>query len=122
MRVLAAIVALGALLLSGCGFVPEDRKPIPVIAITVLSEPGVYMLDDKTYYLSSLQRELQKIADENRRPVSNTVRANVHVYHAKKVPYSSVEEVLSILSSMGLDKFDVIVRDTEPPKSNQPPQ
>jgi biopolymer transport protein ExbD len=101
-----------SLLLSGCG--PEERKPIPVINITVLSEPGVYVLGDKRLYLSSLQEELEKIADENRRAIGTSVRAHVRIAYPRSVPYAQVEEVVGLCSSIGLDKVETVVRDSEP--------
>jgi biopolymer transport protein ExbD len=110
MRFIVLLIAI-ALLLAGCA--PEERKPIPVINITVLSEPGVYLLGDKRLYLSSLQEELEKIADENRRAIGSTVRAHVRITYPRSVPYSSVNEVVGMCSSIGLDKVEMVVRDSE---------
>ncbi|MBA3847377.1 MAG: hypothetical protein H0X45_12155 [Planctomycetes bacterium] len=108
MRSLAALMLI-ALALTGCG--PERREPIPIINVTVLSEPGTYILDGERLYLTELRTELQKLADKYRRPTVKNARAHVVVSHGPRVPYHWIEQVLGTCANVGLDKVETQVRD-----------
>ncbi|HYE04999.1 MAG TPA: hypothetical protein VEL07_05680 [Planctomycetota bacterium] len=113
MRSLAALMLI-ALTLTACG--PERREPIPIVHVTVLSEPGTYILDGERLYLTELRTELQKLADKYRRPTVKNARAHVVVSHGPRVPYHWVEQVLGTCASVGLDKVETQVRDEGVPQ------
>jgi biopolymer transport protein ExbD len=117
MRSASALLALATLLgvfaLSGCG---EQRKPVPVIHVTVLAEPGTYLLEGERLYLTELKTALQKVADKYRRPTTRDARAQVIVEHSARIPYHRVEEVIGMCVEVGLASVRTEVRDETAPR------
>jgi biopolymer transport protein ExbD len=117
MRCAAALLALatllGAFALAGCG---EQRKPVPVIHVTVLAEPGTYLLENERLYLTELKTALQKVADKFRRPTTRDARAQVIVAHSSRIPYHRVEEVIGMCVEVGLTDVRTEIREEAAPR------
>lgn len=98
-------------LLAGCGE-KEGREPPPQITIQLLDKPGQYLLDGKRLFTADLQRELQRLADQHRRPTVNTSRAYVVIYYPSTAPYNRVQDLMGWCGQVGLDKVTAMARDS----------
>jgi hypothetical protein len=106
-RNLAWIVLVGLLLaVSGCDDEDEVRKPIPMLEVEVLAEPGVFMLDNQRMDFEHLKAELRRVADDSRRPITNTCRAYVRMYVRKGASNEVAEDLVSFCHGIGLDQIE----------------
>jgi hypothetical protein len=106
MRNLAWMVFAGlAFALSGCED-DEVRKPIPMLEIEVLAEPGVFILDSQRMDFEHLKAELRRVADDSRRPITNTCRAYVRLYVRKGASNEVAEDLVSFCHGIGLDQIE----------------
>jgi hypothetical protein len=91
--------------LSGCED-DEVRKPIPMLDIEVLAEPGVFILDNQRMDFEHLKAELRRVADDTRRPITNTCRAYIHLYVRKGASNERAEDLVSFCHGIGLDQIE----------------
>lgn len=92
--VLLALLGLS----TGCD---GDRKPVPTLTIVVLAEPDQYTVNQQRMGLSGLEAELKRIADENRRQVTNSIRAYLYVHADAGVDYYRTQDVVNLATEMG---------------------
>lgn len=110
-RSLAGVLLLVLAFLTGCEDV--DRKPVTTLTIVVLAEPDLYTLDQQRLNRAGLEAELKRIAEENRRQVTSTIRAYVYVHADKGVDYYRTQEVVSLCTDLG---YSNIVTHTAAPR------
>jgi biopolymer transport protein ExbD len=96
-RLVVAALALALLATSAC----EDRKPIPTLTITVLSEPGMYQVNQQRMDGAALDAELKRVSDENRRKVTGQVRGYVFITAERGVDFYRTDEVVDRCARLG---------------------
>ena len=92
-----ACVAFAMVALTGCP--DEERKPIPIITITVLDDGG-YRLAGKRYDRDLLFSEITRLALENRRGTGDA-RAIVEVRTQPGASFNRAQDVISHCVSAG---------------------
>jgi hypothetical protein len=100
---LLALVAACSLLLAGC---PGDRKPMPVVTVVVLDADDSFQFNGQQMTWRQLSEELRQLAEHNRRPNSNDVRAIVRLSSRPGVAYDRVRDVEEYCNSIGLDNIE----------------
>lgn len=93
-----------ASLMMGC--MDEERKPIPIVNIEILTESGVFMVNQQRVDEAAMRIELRRIADENRRPLTNTSRAYVRISTQVGADEARKATVVDFCVSIGLDKIE----------------
>ena len=102
----ALFVLVAGLLTFTAGCMDEERKPIPIITIEILAESGAFMLNQQRMDEAALHVELRRIADENRRPLTNTSRAYVRIVTQVGADEARKATVVDFCVSVGLDKIE----------------
>jgi hypothetical protein len=100
------LVLVAVMLLSSVGCMDEERKPIPIVSIEILAESGAFMLNQQRVDEAALRVELRRIADENRRPLTNTSRAYVRIATQVGADEARKATIVDYCISIGLDKIE----------------
>jgi hypothetical protein len=101
---LSAMLVLLLGILGGCG--DDDRKPIPVLEVVVLGDGSGFTFNDRHVDLAQLKAELRRVADETRRPVTNTCRAYVRLIVRPGADQVRADEVTSFCQGIGLVQIE----------------
>ena len=95
---LAAVMIVG-----GC---ETNRKPMPVVTVTVLPEDDAFQLNGQRMTLKQLTEELRQVAEHNHREKTQNSRAMVRLGSRPGVDYDRVRAIEELCNSMGLDKIE----------------
>ena len=99
----APLLALLLLVLPGC--MDDERKPIPVIQVDVLSDEGAYSINHQRVGWDGLKAELRRLADENRRAATGSSRAMVRLGVEPGASYGRRNEIVDYCLSVGLEQI-----------------
>lgn len=102
MRLLAVLVILASLLLSGCY---EDRKPVPVLNIRVMAD-GTFLLNREPMKAEKLREEINRVADENRRDIGTTARVYVKVGTQAGASQTDKSMVINACVAAGINSIE----------------
>jgi biopolymer transport protein ExbD len=102
MRLAAAALCLAALALGGCD--DDERKPYPFISILVRAD-GLYTIDGRTYDRPSLDREISRLGESLRRPITNDARAYITLRSEAGTSPATVMSVTNTLQRAGFNNI-----------------
>jgi hypothetical protein len=100
-----SLALLAGLLAALPGCMDDERKPIPIIQIDVLSDEGAYTINHQRVGWDGLKAELRRIADENRRAATGSSRALVHLGIEPGASYGRRNEIVDYCMSVGLEQI-----------------
>jgi biopolymer transport protein ExbD len=100
------LLLLGLAVLVACSGPDDHRKPPPLYTIEVQSR-FEYLLDGQPMTRRQLERRLQEIADEHRRPVVHNARVHLHLYGNGAGTGGEVQRLASFCMQIGLDKIRI---------------
>jgi len=80
----------------------QDRKPPPVVDITLMPTPGVYTYNGQRLNEEALKRELRYLAQENRVEITQGSRVRVRIRAPQGGNNRQVQDIYSYCQSIGL--------------------
>jgi biopolymer transport protein ExbD len=90
-----------SLLMTSCD---EERKPVPILTIKVLAN-GQYELNGEQVSRQKLRSEIQRIADENRRNITDTSRVYVRLGNEAGASQAIKNDVVNMCLSAGINNI-----------------
>ncbi len=97
------LLAVLLLVLPGC--MDQERKPIPVIQVDVLTDEGAYSINHQRVGWDGLKAELRRLADEYRRAATGSSRALVRLGVETGASYGRRNDIVDYCMSVGLEQI-----------------